>query len=146
MTIRPCLWFERDAFAAANYYVDIFGGGEVSGDAESVALTFRLRDLEVMLINGGPHYTLSPAFSFYVECTDQPEIDRYWDRLIGDGGTPLRCGWLTDRYGVTWQIIPRQLMELMNTDDDAQNERVREAMLGMEKMSVAGLEAAARGA
>lgn len=143
MTIRPFLWFQDNAFEAATYYVDMFGGGDINGDAESIVVTFRLRELEVMLLNGGSHYQLSPAFSFFVDCRDQAEVDRYWDRLIGDGGEPSRCGWLTDKYGVSWQIIPQALMRLMSSDDDAQNERVREAMFGMVKLDVSALEAAA---
>ena len=103
--------------------------------------SFSLNGQEVMALNGGPVYELSPAFSFFVSCEDQDEVDRYWDALI-EGGEPSECGWLVDRFGLSWQIVPTALGRLMSDPDRERAGRVMQAMLGMVKLDVAGLQAA----
>ncbi len=97
-----------------------------------------------MALNGGPTYELTPAISFVVNCTDQAEVDYYWDRL-GDGGKDVQCGWLVDRFGVSWQVVPDRLGELMSDPDHARADRTMQAMLKMVKLDIAALEAAADG-
>ena len=155
-TITPFLWFDGQLEEAMDFYVSLFGDSAVvnvnrlpdgaDGTPGNVLVaTFRIAGLEVMGLNGGPNYTLSPAFSFFVSCADQAEVDRYWDALLEGGGRPDACGWLVDRFGVSWQIIPEALMRLMSDPDPEKANRVMQAMLGMVKIDVAGLEAAYAG-
>lgn len=154
--ITPFLWFDKNAEAAANFYVSVFknskinkvsrypeGSGYEPGTASVVDL--ELDGQRVMLINGGPHFKLDEAFSFSIDCRDQDEVDYYWERLLADGGQESQCGWLKDRFGLSWQVTPRQLIELTTSDDQAQNNRVFQAMMKMKKIDVAELERAARG-
>lgn len=154
-SITPCLWFDDRAQEAASFYTAIFPNsriGEVeryteAGPAEPgsvLTVTFELDGRPFMALNGGPVYTISPAISFVIPCKDQSEVDYYWDRLL-QGGQAVQCGWLTDRFGVSWQVVPTRLTELLATSDPATATRVTEAMLGMIKLDIAGLEAAARG-
>jgi predicted 3-demethylubiquinone-9 3-methyltransferase (glyoxalase superfamily) len=98
-----------------------------------------------MLINGGPHFKLGEAFSFSIDCADQAEVDYYWERLLAGGGVESQCGWLKDKFGLSWQVTPRRLIELTTSDDKAQNNRVFQAMMKMKKIDVAELERAAKG-
>jgi predicted 3-demethylubiquinone-9 3-methyltransferase (glyoxalase superfamily) len=149
--VRPFLWFDGRAAEAAKFYVSIFRKAKIVSpenldelDAPAVmSVTFRLDGQEYIAFNGGPHYALSPALSLFVNCETQDEIDYYWDRLV-EGGEPLRCGWLTDKFGLTWQIVPSILFDLLSSDDPAKASAVREAMMGMVKLDIAELQNAAR--
>jgi predicted 3-demethylubiquinone-9 3-methyltransferase (glyoxalase superfamily) len=151
--INPCMWFDNQAEAAARFYVSLFEGSRVitpatptpAGAPPPVMVVFEIFGQRVMAINGGPSYALSPAFSFYVDCDSQAEVDRYWQALLADGGEESRCGWLVDRFGVSWQVIPARLGELMGDQDRGKAGRVRDAMLKMRKIIVADLQAAHEG-
>jgi predicted 3-demethylubiquinone-9 3-methyltransferase (glyoxalase superfamily) len=138
--VRTFLWFDDNAELAANFYVSLFRNSSVVS-ASPMMVTFVLDGQEFMALNGGPSHALSPAVSLFVDCEDQAEVDDLWAKLIEDG-KPSRCGWLVDRFGLSWQIIPKRLGELMNDDDDEKSERVLQAMLGMVKIDVAALERA----
>lgn len=149
--ITPCLWFDGQAETAARFYVGLFENSRMitptaptpEGQRQPVMVVANIAGQEVQLLNGGPRYTLSPAFSLSVTCEDQAEVDRYWDALLADGGEQSMCGWLTDRFGVSWQIVPKRLIDLMGDPDRAKAQRVTDAMLKMKKLVVADLEAAA---
>jgi predicted 3-demethylubiquinone-9 3-methyltransferase (glyoxalase superfamily) len=147
--ITPYLWFDGQAEEAAAHYTSIFknsrvvdvhrigeGGPLPAGTA--VTVTFELDGQQFVALNGGPQFAFTEAISLYVSCRDQDEVDELWDRL-SDGGEPGRCGWLKDRYGVSWQIIPTALGELMSDPDPAKAGRVMQAMFGMTKIDVQGL-------
>jgi predicted 3-demethylubiquinone-9 3-methyltransferase (glyoxalase superfamily) len=152
--ITPFLWFERDPEAAARFYTSIFPNShidkvvraatDVPGTAKGEVLTveYTLEGQEFIALNGGPDFTFDEAISFVVECKDQAEVDRYWDALLKDGGEPSVCGWLKDRFGLSWQVVPRRLNEMMESTDQAAAARATEAMLKMVKIDVAGLEEA----
>jgi predicted 3-demethylubiquinone-9 3-methyltransferase (glyoxalase superfamily) len=156
--ITPCLWFDNRAEEAAKFYVSLFEnsamgavtrygkeGFEVHGRPEGSVLTvsFRLEGQEFTALNGGPHFKFSEAISFVVRCETQTEVDRYWDKL-GDGGDQRaqQCGWLKDKYGVSWQIVPAALFEMMSGTDRIKSERVMRAVLQMKKLDVAALRRA----
>ncbi|WP_437202628.1 VOC family protein [Planctomicrobium sp. SH664] len=153
--IAPFLWFDRNAEEAANYYVSIFKNsrilevlkntGAAPGEPGSVlTIAFELEGLRFVGINGGPLFQFSEAVSFAVSCEDQNEIDDLWEKLC-DGGQPSQCGWLKDRFGLSWQIIPRQLPEMMMDPDPACSHRVMQAVMQMTKLDLATLQAAYRG-
>lgn len=156
MKITQHLWFEKDMEAALRCYIALIPGSSLtwsstlpadtpSGPAGSVKLaTFTLGDQRYAAIEAGPLDAFNHSFSIMVECADQEEVDRLWDAL-SEGGTIEQCGWLRDRWGLSWQIVPRRLGELMSDPDSAKVKRVTEAMLQMVKLDIAGLEAAARG-
>jgi predicted 3-demethylubiquinone-9 3-methyltransferase (glyoxalase superfamily) len=156
--ITPCLWFDNQAEEAAKFYVSLFEnsamgavtrygkeGFEVHGRPEGSVLTvsFRLEGQEFTALNGGPLFKFSEAISFVVRCETQTEVDRYWDKL-GDGGDQRaqQCGWLKDKYGVSWQIVPAALFEMMSGTDRIKSERVMRAVLQMKKLDVAALRRA----
>jgi predicted 3-demethylubiquinone-9 3-methyltransferase (glyoxalase superfamily) len=151
--ITPFLWFDNQAEEAMNFYTSIFKNskiGQVSryGDAGpgpkgSVMVgTINLDGQELTLLNGGPHYKLTPAFSLVVNCETQEEIDYYWDKLIEGGGRPSRCGWLEDRFGLSWQIVPTALSKLMGSGDPEKSNRVMQTLLKMDKLIIADLQKA----
>jgi predicted 3-demethylubiquinone-9 3-methyltransferase (glyoxalase superfamily) len=146
--VTPFLWFDTQAEEAANYYVGIFKNSRIvsiqrSGDNGPVSgVTFELDGETLMGFNGGPQFKFTEAISLFVNCTDQAEVDYFWEKLTAGGGTPSRCGWLKDKYGVSWQIIPESLSMLLGDPDPAIASRVLQAMLEMSKIDVAGLEAA----
>jgi predicted 3-demethylubiquinone-9 3-methyltransferase (glyoxalase superfamily) len=151
--ITPFLWFDNQAEEAANFYTSIFKnskitsvhrmGEETHGPANNVLIiNFQLDGQNFTALNGGPMYKFTPAISLYVDCQTQAEIDFLWDKL-SDGGHDLQCGWLTDKYGITWQIIPSVLGELMTDKDPAKAKRVMDAMLKMVKLDIAELQRAA---
>lgn len=153
--IVPFLWFDGDAEAAANFYVSMFANSRIVdvvryGDAgpgpvgSVMTVAFELEGLPFTALNGGPQYRFSPAVSFVVHCENQGEVDRLWDAML-DGGEALMCGWITDRFGVTWQIIPTVLLTLLRDKDAPKARRVTEAMLQMRKIDIAALERAAAG-
>lgn len=155
-TISPFLWFDDDAEAAAQFYVSLFpgssvlgvtrypeGSGERAGQAMTVHLT--LDGLELYALNGGPAFSFTEAVSLFVRADTQDEIDRLWTALTADGGEPSMCGWLKDRWGLSWQVVPSRLLELLADPDPARAARVTQAMLAMGKIELAALEAAALG-
>jgi predicted 3-demethylubiquinone-9 3-methyltransferase (glyoxalase superfamily) len=157
--VTPCLWFDDQAEAAARLYVSVFRtarlgnisrygkeGFEIHGRPEGSVMTvaFEIEGESFVALNGGPLFQFTPAISFQVSCEDQGEIDRYWERL-SEGGEVQRCGWLKDRFGVSWQIIPAELPKLMGDDDQAKAGRAMRAMLKMTKLDIAALRAASRG-
>ncbi|NNU25954.1 VOC family protein [Isoptericola sediminis] len=159
VTVRPHLWFGNDlAHEAAAFYADHLPDSSVRRvitAAEGIPgatagapfiVEFTVCGVEVVGLNAGPALRLDEAFSFYLRCDGQEEVDHYWDLLTADGGKPGPCGWCTDRFGVSWQVIPRQLEELCGDYTTPANQRAMQAMLQMGKIDVATLEAAHRGA
>jgi predicted 3-demethylubiquinone-9 3-methyltransferase (glyoxalase superfamily) len=154
--IAPCLWFDRDAEAAARFYCEIFPNSKVCeiarypeglpGDraGEVMTVAFELDGVPFLGLNGGPHFKFSEAVSFLIEVKDQAELDRYWTALLAGGGAESQCGWLKDRFGLSWQVTPVQLPHLMANPDREKAARVAAAMLTMKKLDIAALEAAAR--
>jgi predicted 3-demethylubiquinone-9 3-methyltransferase (glyoxalase superfamily) len=130
--IYPCLWFDGQAKAAANFYCSIFKNSKITVDTPMV-VNFELNGKKFMGLNGGPQYKFSPATSFVVECETQEEIDFYWEKL-GDDGVYNQCGWLDDKFGVSWQIVPTVLGKLMA--DPEKSERVMQAFLQMKKFEI----------
>lgn len=150
--ITPFLWFDGNAEAAANFYVSIFPNAEIlhvsryaegtPGEAGTVmTVSFQLDGQRFVALNGGPQFTFTPAISFVIDCTTQAEVDSFWNRL-SDGGKPGQCGWLEDKYGVSWQVVPSVLPELLGADDDAKSDAVMHAMLAMTKLDIAALQQA----
>jgi predicted 3-demethylubiquinone-9 3-methyltransferase (glyoxalase superfamily) len=141
--ITPFLWFEAKAEEAAKYYTSIFENSKIVSITEMSA-TFQLDGLEFIAFNGGPTFTFSPAVSFFVRCETQQEIDYLWEKLSA-GGETQRCGWLKDKFGVSWQIVPPILSELLNDEDDEKSTRVMQAMLKMSKLDIKALKEAYEG-
>jgi predicted 3-demethylubiquinone-9 3-methyltransferase (glyoxalase superfamily) len=154
--IAPCLWFDGEAEEAVNFYVSLLPSSRIdsvqkngtdgpAGKAGTVlAVAFTLAGQRFLALNGGTRFEYTPAISFQVDCADQTEVDRLWNRL-SDGGSTGRCGWLKDRYGVSWQIVPTVLTKLLGDRDPTKAQRVMRAMLQMNKLDIAGLEAAHAG-
>jgi len=153
--ITPFLWFDGKAEEAANFYTSIFNNSKILnlsryGEAGPwpkgtvMTVTFQLEGQKFIALNGGPHYTFSPAISFFVDCETQAEVDELWEKLSA-GGSDMQCGWLKDKFGLSWQIIPKALMELMQDKDPAKSQRVFKAMLQMAKIDIEGLKRAYRG-
>ena len=138
--ITPFLWFDDKAEEAAKFYISIFKSGKIISSSPML-VNFEIEGQEIMALNGGPMYKFTEAFSFYVECKDQAEVDYFWDKLSKEGETS-QCGWLKDKYGLSWQIIPETLGELMGDPDQEKSNRVFQAMLKMEKISIEGLQKA----
>jgi predicted 3-demethylubiquinone-9 3-methyltransferase (glyoxalase superfamily) len=136
-TISSFLWFKANAEEAVRFYAEVFGE-----HCRASGTRFELFGQRYIAFNGGPTYTLNEAFSIMVECDTQAEIDRYWDALLAGGGAPNRCGWLRDRFGLSWQIIPRALSGLLGHPDKARAQRALQAMLRMQKLDLAALESA----
>ncbi|MGH3369295.1 MAG: VOC family protein [Nocardioidaceae bacterium] len=151
--IVPNLWFDTDAEQAAQFYVSLFDDSRIlsvvpygeAGPGEQgkvMLVSFELLGQEYAAINGGPQFPFTEAVSFEVRCADQAEVDRLWDALTADGGEEVQCGWLKDRYGLSWQIVPERLIELVTGPEPAKSEAAMRAMLGMKKLDVAELERA----
>jgi predicted 3-demethylubiquinone-9 3-methyltransferase (glyoxalase superfamily) len=151
--ITPCLWFDDRGEAAANFYTGIFENSRVTrvthyGSAgprpEGMVMTvnFELAGQEFVALNGGPEFTFSEAISFQVNCQSQEEVDELWEKLC-DGGEPGPCGWLKDKFGVSWQIVPTALHELIGDPDPERSQRAMKAMLGMGKIDIAEVQRAA---
>ncbi|HEX9078535.1 MAG TPA: VOC family protein [Desulfuromonadaceae bacterium] len=150
--ITPFLWFNDNAEEAANFYVAIFRNSRIAGvtrygeagpgpKGSVMTVNFVLDGQEFVALNGGPQFTFSPAISFVVNCESQVEVDEFWDRL-SEGGKTIQCGWLQDRFGISWQIVPIALMEMLTDTDAARAERVMRAMLQMVKLDIAELRRA----
>ena len=149
-SIVPFLWFDHQAADAMDFYVDLFEDARVinvskgGDDGPVFSVTFVIGDQVFQALNGGPHYKLNPATSWMVTCTSQEEIDRLWSAL-SQGGEPMQCGWITDRFGVTWQIVPDVLFSYLGNSDPGVASRVQAAMMKMTKFEISGLEQAALG-
>jgi predicted 3-demethylubiquinone-9 3-methyltransferase (glyoxalase superfamily) len=148
--IVPFLWFDCQAEEAMNYYASVIPDSEVVSvmrgpDGKVLTGTVRLAGQEFMALNGGPQFRFTEAISLFVRCETQAEVDRLWATLTADGGEESQCGWLKDKYGLSWQIIPNRLGELLGDPDPERAGRAMQAMLGMRKIDVAGLEKAAAG-
>lgn len=146
--ITPFLWFNDNAQEAVELYVSIFANSKILNVGRSGTgwrnATFQLEGQEFMALNGGPTYSFTPAISLFVSCETQPEVDALWDKLSA-GGAGHRCGWLKDKFGLSWQIIPTTLGRLLFDPDPEKAQRVLQAMLKMEKIDIAGLERAYAG-
>jgi predicted 3-demethylubiquinone-9 3-methyltransferase (glyoxalase superfamily) len=153
--ITPFLWFDGKAEEAANFYTSIFKNSKILNIARYgeagpgpkgtvMTVTFQLEGQEFMALNGGPHYTFSPAISLFVNCETQAEVDELWEKLSA-GGREDKCAWLTDKFGVSWQIVPKALLELIQDRDPVRSQRVFKAMLQMAKIDIEGLKRAYRG-
>ena len=142
--ITPFLWFESQAEEAMNYYVSIFKNSKVIVTSPQM-VQFELDGQEFIGLNAGPQFKFNEAVSFFVNCENQKEVDEYWNKLVGDGGEESMCGWCKDKFGLWWQIVPKQLGELMGDRDQAKAQRVVQAMLKMQKIIVADLEKAYNG-
>jgi len=151
--ITPFLWFDGNAEEAVNYYLSVFPDaklGEVSCYGEGMPMpagtvlvaNFTLFGQEFGAINAGPEFKFTEAISFMIDCKDQAEVDYYWDKLTADGGEPSQCGWLKDKFGLSWQVVPSVLGELMTNPDPAKANRVTQALMQMGKIDIATLEAA----
>ena len=147
--LAPFLWFNDNAEEAAEFYLSVFKNARKVDEVRSKGVgpwpvgkvatgTIELEGQEMVFLNGGPAQQLTPGFSFFVRCDSQEEIDRYWEKLMEGGGKPMACGWLTDRFGLCWQIVPR------NIQDVIKHPKAMEAMMGMIKLDMHALEAAAR--
>lgn len=144
-SISPFLWFDNNAHEAAEFYIGIFPNSRKvselknpqTPDKPPLVVSFDIDGQRVTAMNGGPHQKLSPAFSFVVNCKDQEELDRYWSKLT-EGGTEVACGWLTDKFGLSWQVVPANIGELVS------HPKAFEAMMGMKKLDIATLKTAAQ--
>jgi len=139
--VTPFLWFEKDAEEAAKLYVSLFPDSKIE-EATPMMVTFTLAGRRFMALNGGPHYKLSPSFSMFVHCNDQREVDELWEKLMAGGGNPDRCGWMRDKHGLSWQICPVRLLELLTHADRAIASKAQAAMMKMQKIDIAELERA----
>lgn len=155
-SVTPFLWFDHRLEEAVTFYVGLFDGARVLHTSRygagapqpagtMMSMTFEIAGQRVMALNGGPMYQHTPAFSLFVSCRTQAEVDHYWSRLV-EGGRPSQCGWLVDRYGLSWQVIPETLGRLLGDPDPARAARAMQAMLQMQKIDIAALERAAAGA
>jgi predicted 3-demethylubiquinone-9 3-methyltransferase (glyoxalase superfamily) len=152
-SVTPHLWFEKEAEEAAKLYCSILPNSRIletqrientgpNLDQDVVVVTFEVCGQRVIALEAGPEFKFNEAFSFYVECDTQAEVDEYWDKLTADGGEEGPCGWLKDKYGLSWQIIPKLLTELMQDEDKARADSVMRAMLQMGKIDCDALRAA----
>lgn len=147
-TITPCLWFDTQAEAAANFYVSVFPNSKILStsyygaehpDRAGTALTveFELDGQRYTALNGGPMFTFSEAVSLQIDCASQDEVDRYWTELTADGGQESQCGWLKDKFGFSWQVVPREMVELLTDSDSGRSQAAMQAMLKMTKIDMA---------
>lgn len=154
--ITTHLWFDRQAEEAVRFYTSVFDNSRVidvqrygeAGPGEKgtvMTIDFELEGQRYIALNGGPDFTFNEAISLYVDCQSQEEVDYYWSKLTADGGEEVQCGWLKDKFGLSWQIVPRVLTDLIADPDEAKSQRVIKAMLGMRKLDVQGLREAAAG-
>ena len=154
--ITPFLWFDTNAEAAAEFYVSIFKNSKILnvsryGDAgpgpkgSVMVVNFQLAGQEFTALNGGPQFKFSEAFSLVVNCENQKELDEYWSKLTSGGGRESQCGWLKDKFGFSWQIVPTELGKLISAKDPAKTNRVMQAVLQMKKLDIAKLRQAAEG-
>lgn len=149
-----CLWFDTEGEDAAKFYADVFPNSSVGkvtpyavGEraGQTMTVDFVLNGIKFLALNGGPEFRFNESISFQVPCKDQAEVDRYWTALTDSGGEESMCGWLKDRFGVSWQIVPTGLEELISSEDSEKAQRVTQALFQMKKIVIADLEAAAAG-
>jgi predicted 3-demethylubiquinone-9 3-methyltransferase (glyoxalase superfamily) len=154
--ITPMLWFDTQAEEVANFYVSVFRNakilnisryGEAGPRPQGSVMTveFEIEGQRFTALNGGPQFTFDEAVSFVIDCKDQAEVDYYWERLTAEGGKPVQCGWLKDRFGLSWQVVPKRAIELLSDADPARAARVAQALYQMVKLDIAELERAAEG-
>jgi predicted 3-demethylubiquinone-9 3-methyltransferase (glyoxalase superfamily) len=141
--ITPCLWAKDDALEKAKYYCSIFPNSKIIAKHPAI-VTFELDGTKFLALNGGIDFPYNESVSFVIDCKDQAEVDYYWDKFIGDGGKAQDCAWCQDKYSMRWQIVPKQLVELMSSPDPGVAAKVLGAMLKMQKIIVADLEEAAK--
>jgi predicted 3-demethylubiquinone-9 3-methyltransferase (glyoxalase superfamily) len=146
-TITPFLWFDNDLEEAIELYTSLFPDAKVHGinrksDGSAFSAEFELAGQRFNALNGGPDFTFNEAISLFVACDGQEEVDRYWNALTADGGEESRCGWLKDKYGLSWQIVPNEFVRMLSDGTPEQVERVTGAMMTMAKLDVAALQAA----
>ncbi len=152
--ITPCLWFDNQGEDAAKYYVSLFddakildvtryGEGAPVPAGTALTVSFQLEGLEFTALNGGPHFTFNEAVSFQISCESQDEVDRLWNTLTADGGEEGQCGWLKDKFGLSWQIIPTELPKLLSDPDPDRAQRAMQAMLQMQKLDIDAMRKAA---
>jgi predicted 3-demethylubiquinone-9 3-methyltransferase (glyoxalase superfamily) len=156
-TITPYLWFDNNAEEAIALYTSIFEDSKVVDEARYpdnvpgipagtlMNATIEIEGQRVILLNGGPAFTFNESFSFFISCEDAAEVDKYWNALLADGGEESQCGWLKDRFGLSWQVIPKVLLTYLSDPDPVKSQRVMQAMLQMRKIEVAELDAAYAG-
>jgi predicted 3-demethylubiquinone-9 3-methyltransferase (glyoxalase superfamily) len=151
--ITPFLWFDNQAEEAMNFYVSIFKNSKVLGvtrygeagpGPKGTVMTarFQLEGQEFVALNGGPHFKFTEAISFVVNCETQKEVDEYWEKLLADGGKTQQCGWLKDKFGLSWQIVPTVLVEMLQEKDPEKSQRVMQVMMQMVKIDIQGLKQA----
>jgi predicted 3-demethylubiquinone-9 3-methyltransferase (glyoxalase superfamily) len=151
--ITPFLWFDNRAEEAMNFYVSIFKNSKVLGVTRYgeagpgpmgtvMTAKFQLEGQEFVALNGGPHFKLTEAISFVVNCETQKEVDEYWEKLLADGGKAQQCGWLKDKFGLSWQIVPTVLVEMFQNKDASKADRVMKALMEMDKLEIKKLKEA----
>jgi predicted 3-demethylubiquinone-9 3-methyltransferase (glyoxalase superfamily) len=155
--ISPCLWFNGEAEEAATFYISLLpdsrinhiqrnpADGPAGKASQALVVEFTLAGQNYMALNGGMRFDYTPAISFKIDCADQAEVDRLWDALSSNGGAPQQCGWVKDRYGVSWQIVPMIMPQLSGGPDGEGAKRAMQAMLGMKKLDIAALRRAYEG-
>jgi predicted 3-demethylubiquinone-9 3-methyltransferase (glyoxalase superfamily) len=155
--IRPCLWFKTEAVEAARYYTGIFPNSKIDRishypsdgpggkEGRAFVVEFTIAGQPYQAFNGGPHHEFNDAISLSVECEDQDEVDHYWNALTADGGKPVQCGWLKDKYGVSWQIVPKEVAAMLVDEDREKSKRVMDAVMQMVKLDIATLRDAYAG-
>ena len=154
--ITPFIWFDSQAEAAVQFYLSVFRDGKIHSTARYpeggpgtpgavMTIAFELKGQQFVALNGGPGYPFTNAVSLVVNCDSQDEIDYFWEKLAADGGEQIQCGWLKDKFGMPWQIVPSQIWDWLNGDDPARVQRVTAAVWKMEKLDLAEIERAARG-
>jgi predicted 3-demethylubiquinone-9 3-methyltransferase (glyoxalase superfamily) len=153
--LTTCLWFDGQAEEAATYYTSVFPDSRITGvtrygsagpgpEGSVMTVDFEINGQNFVGLNGGPEFTFDEAISFQIHCADQAEVDRYWDTLT-EGGEEGPCGWLKDKFGLSWQIVPDRLMELLQDPDPGRSQRAMACMLGQKKIDIAAVEQAAAG-
>nr|WP_294794337.1 VOC family protein [uncultured Mucilaginibacter sp.] len=147
--ITPFLWFDNNAEEAMNFYVSVFSDAKIGGvhkvGDKVLTASFTINGQEFMVLNGGPLFKFNESVSFYVNCADQSEVDYFWEKLTADGGKESQCGWLKDKFGLSWQIVPQMLGSVLWGPDAAGSQRAMQAMMQMGKLDIAKLQAAYNG-
>ena len=143
-TITPFLWFDNTVPQAVDFYTSVFPDAKIEVKSDFLAI-FEIQGQRFYALNGGPQFKFTEAVSFFISVDTQEEVDYYWDKLISGGGEPSMCGWLKDRFGLSWQVIPRKLMEYQGSSDRAAADRANQAMLKMRKIVIADLDKAYAG-
>lgn len=139
--ISPCLWFDGNGREAAEYYCSLFSNSKILSDSGMV-VEFELEGIKFTALNGGPNFKFTEAVSFMIYCKDQEEVDHFWNHFVNDGGSESMCGWCKDKFGLSWQVIPVRLMEIMKSGDQEKSKNAFDAMLKMKKLIISDLEKA----